>query len=91
MMNESGLSSYHQLKNCYVSSEDENLPKALRKVKEIDPTCYCRVHGGGFAGTIQAFVPKEKLVEYKETLDKVFGEGSCQVLRIRPVGGVKIL
>ena len=38
MMNESGLSSYHQLKNCYVSSEDEDLPKALNKVKQIDIT-----------------------------------------------------
>ena len=59
--------------------------------KVLQETGAVRVHGGGFAGTIQAFVPEEKLVEYKKTLDKVFGEGSCQVLSIRPVGGVKIL
>ncbi|MBR0302492.1 MAG: galactokinase, partial [Clostridia bacterium] len=49
-----------------------------------------RVHGGGFAGTIQAFVPHGKTPMYKEKMDALFGEGSCYVLRIRPVGGVEI-
>ena len=73
MMNESGLSSYHQLKNCYVSSEEENLPKALRKVKEIDPSCYSRVHGGGFAGTMLMIVDKKKLKEVLPVLQETFG------------------
>ena len=73
MMNESGLSSYHQLKNCYVSSEDEKLPYALRKVKEIDPTCYSRVHGGGFAGTMLMIVDKKKLKEVLPVLQEEFG------------------
>ena len=47
----------------------------------------CRVHGGGFAGTIQAFVPKDILDEYKNMIESVFGEGNCYILNIRPVGG----
>lgn len=46
---------------------------------------------GGFAGTIQAFVPLEKTEAYREKMDVLFGKGSCYVLRIRPVGGVKII
>lgn len=46
-----------------------------------------RVHGGGFAGTIQAFVPLEKLDEYKNEIEKLLGENTCYVLNIRPVGG----
>ena len=51
----------------------------------------CRVHGGGFAGTMQAFVKNEAVAEYKAVMDKVFGEGSCQVLKIRKYGGMKVL
>ena len=50
-----------------------------------------RVHGGGFAGTIQAFVPMDKTADYAEKMDSLFGEGSCYVLRIRPVGGIEII
>ena len=50
-----------------------------------------RVHGGGFAGTIQAFVPNDMLDEYKKTMESVLGEGSCYVLSIRPVGGVRVI
>ena len=50
-----------------------------------------RVHGGGLAGTIQAFVPNEMLDEYKITLENIIGEGSCYVLIIRPVGGTQIV
>ena len=49
-----------------------------------------RVHGGGFAGTIQAFVPAHKIKEYSDEMNRIFGEGSCYVLRIRPVGGIEI-
>ena len=48
----------------------------------------CRVHGGGFAGTIQAFVPLELLDGFREQVESVLGTGSCHVLRLRPVGGV---
>ena len=46
--------------------------------------------GGGFAGTIQAFVPNEILADYKSAMESIFGEGSCYVLIIRPVGGVEV-
>ena len=49
-----------------------------------------RVHGGGFAGTIQAFVPVELAERYIAEMDRIFGENSCRKLRIRPVGGVQI-
>ena len=50
-----------------------------------------RVHGGGFAGTVQAFVPSEMLGEYKATMESIFGEGTCHVLIIRPVGGTQVI
>ena len=50
-----------------------------------------RVHGGGFAGTVQAFVPVELLETFKAGMEAVLGAGSCHVLSIRPVGGTRIL
>ena len=50
-----------------------------------------RLHGGGFAGTVQAYVPTGACEEFKKTLEGVFGEGSCYVLRVRPLGAVKII
>jgi len=50
-----------------------------------------RLHGGGFAGTMQAFVPSAFADEYKTYMEKVFGEGSCYILRVRPEGAVKII
>lgn len=50
-----------------------------------------RVHGGGFAGTTQAFVPNELVGEYKAAVEAVFGEGSCSVLSIRPCGPIKVM
>ena len=50
----------------------------------------CRVHGGGFAGTIQAFVPNEQLEEFRGGIEAVLGEGSCHVLSIRPEGGILV-
>jgi len=49
-----------------------------------------RVHGGGFAGTIQAFVPKDLLEIYITTLEHVFGKESCHKLFIRPQGAIKV-
>ncbi|MCL2512708.1 MAG: galactokinase, partial [Oscillospiraceae bacterium] len=49
-----------------------------------------RVHGSGFAGTIQAFVPLDILNEYKSGIENVFGENSCYVLSVRNVGGIEI-
>ena len=49
-----------------------------------------RVHGGGFAGTVQAFVPVDMLEEFKNGIERVLGEGSCHVLSIRNEGGVRL-
>jgi galactokinase len=49
-----------------------------------------RVHGGGFGGTIQAFVPQDKLEEYVKTLELVYGKGSCHKLFIRAKGSGKL-
>ena len=49
-----------------------------------------RVHGGGFAGTIQAFVPLDMLDDFCEKMEAVFSKGSCYVLSVRPFGGIKL-
>ena len=49
-----------------------------------------RVHGGGFAGTVQAFVPVDMLEEFKYGMERVLGSGSCHVLQIRNEGGVRL-
>lgn len=50
-----------------------------------------KVHGGGFAGTIQAFVKNEYVDEYKKNMNLVFGEGACSDLRIRKYGGIQVV
>ncbi|MFR0949350.1 MAG: hypothetical protein ACLSFT_01445 [Ruminococcus callidus] len=49
-----------------------------------------RVHGGGFAGTIQAFVPVEEAEAYCQCMNQLFGKGSCHKLSVRPLGGVRV-
>lgn len=93
LINESGDSSYKYLQNIYASSapQEQGLSMALYLAADIlDGKGACRVHGGGFAGTIQAFVPEEKLREFKQRMESVFGEGSCYVLSIRPFGGTEV-
>ena len=46
---------------------------------------------GGFAGIIQAFVPNYLVANYQKEMDKIFGNGSCEVLKIRKYGGIKVL
>ena len=50
----------------------------------------CRVHGGGFAGTILAIVKNESVACYRENMEKVFGK-NCMVMNIRPCGGIKVM
>ena len=93
LVNESGQSSYDYLQNLYsttnVSEQGLSLAIALTKAFLGDKGA-CRVHGGGFAGTIQCYIPTEMLSAYKEMIEKVFGNGSCNILNIRPVGGYEI-
>lgn len=93
LINESGDSSYKYLQNIYASSapQEQGLSLALYLAEDIlDGEGACRVHGGGFAGTIQAFVPDDKLMQFKQRMESVFGEGSCYVLSIRPFGGTEV-
>lgn len=94
LVRESGNSSYRFLQNVYSAkrSEDQSIPLGLIMTKKLlGKECACRVHGGGFAGTIQVFVPNEKIDMYKEKIEELFGRGSCYVLRIRTTGGCKVL
>ena len=90
---QSAQSSANLLQNLYSTSKptEQGIPLAIAVSKLVlGEDAAVRVHGGGFAGTIQAFVPINKTEEYRGKMDALFGEGSCHVLRIRPVGGVKI-
>lgn len=94
IIKKSGASSFQYLQNVYANAkvQEQGLSVGLA-VSDItlgEKGAY-RVHGGGFAGTIQAFVPDEMVDEYKSALDQVFGEGACQVLKVRKYGGIKVL
>lgn len=89
----SGRSSFMYLQNVYSSLnvKEQSLSLALCLSDGILGTEGAfRVHGGGFGGTIQAFVPNEKINEYKNAMDSVFGKDACKVLNIRAQGGVKV-
>lgn len=91
---ESGRSSYMLNQNVYSPKNptEQKLSLALAMSEEIlKGRGAWRVHGGGFAGTIQAFVPNDMLDEYKSTIESVFGKDSCYVLIIRPVGGTLVI
>ena len=90
---ESGRSSFMYLQNVYTckNPDEQGLSLALAMSEHLlAGRGAWRVHGGGFAGTIQSFVPDDLLEAYRERMESVFGAGSCHVLSIRPVGGVEI-
>ncbi|MDE7270155.1 MAG: galactokinase [Acetatifactor sp.] len=90
----SGASSFQYLQNVYTNHDitSQNMSVALA-VSDITlgSNGTSRVHGGGFAGTIQAFVKNTAVETYKNAMDAVFGEDSCKVLKIRKYGGMKVL
>lgn len=90
---ESGASSYMYNQNVFSVKQPDVQPVSLAlSISEsiLKGRGAWRVHGGGFAGTIQAFVPEDLLSDYKNAMESVFGEGTCYVLYIRPVGGTEI-
>lgn len=94
IITQSGLSSFLYNQNVYTPKDatQQKLSLALcLSQKVLEGKGAWRVHGGGFAGTIQAFVPNDLLDEYRDTMNSVFGDGSCYVLIIRPVGGTKVI
>lgn len=93
-INASGNSSYKYLQNVYASSapDEQGVSLALNVIERLlDGKGAHRVHGGGFAGTVQAFVPNKMLDSFKAGVEAVFGEGSCYVLNIREVGGTEVV
>ena len=89
---ESGQSSWMYLQNVvpagYKEHQDMAVSLALCQ-HYLRGRGACRVHGGGFAGTVQAFVPFELLDSFRSGVDAVLGQGACHVLSIRPQGGVE--
>ena len=92
LIKESGYSSYMYLQNVipagYKAHQDVALSLSLCEMYLGGRGAY-RVHGGGFAGTVQAFVPVDILESFRKGVDAVLGEGACHILSIRPHGGVE--
>ncbi len=90
---DSGYSSYMYNQNVFTTKFPTDQPVSLAlamSARLLRGTGAWRVHGGGFAGTIQAFVPNEQLEMYKSRMEAVFGAGSCMALQIRSQGGVRV-
>lgn len=92
LVKESGFSSYMYLQNVipagYKAHQDMAIALALCD-RLLEGSGAFRVHGGGFAGTVQAFVPTDRLDAFRSGIDAVLGDGACHVLSIRPVGGTE--
>ena len=93
LIKQSGYSSYMYLQNVipagYKAHQDVAVSLALCEHYLNGRGAY-RVHGGGFAGTVQAFVPMDMLDSFVAGIDAALGEGACHVLSIRPQGGVEM-
>ena len=94
LVNDSGLSSELLLQNIWSpgAPREQAVSLALTIGKELlGGEGAIRVHGGGFAGTIQAFVPNDRLAAFKSGMEAVLGEDKCHVLRIRSQGGTVVM
>lgn len=94
LVKESGYSSWMYLQNIVPCGSKEHQEMALALAlcdTLLNGRGAYRVHGGGFAGTVQAFVPVDMLDTFRQGIERVLGQGSCHVLSIRPVGGTQIL
>lgn len=93
LIKESGRSSYMYLQNVCVrgSIREQAVAVVLAFCEEfLKNNGAYRVHGGGFAGTVQAFVPISMLEEFKNRIERIIGKDNCHVLSIRPVGGIML-
>ena len=85
----SGDSSWKLLQNVYARSTEEQMAMGIELSRRfLHGDGAQRVHGGGFAGTIQAYVPLDRLDDYKKLMEDAFGPGSCTALMVRPEGAV---
>lgn len=94
LVTESGRSSYMYNQNVFTTKDvaHQGVSLALAMCEYLlKGKGTWRVHGGGFAGTVQAFVPVDMLDDFCEKIEAVFSKGSCHVLSIRPFGGIKLL
>lgn len=93
LVKESGYSSFMYLQNVYVSGsvahQEVAYTLAVCEAALAGKGAY-RVHGGGFAGTVQAFVPVDMLTDFVKTVECAVGKGSCHVLSIRAAGGIEL-
>lgn len=89
----SGDSSWRLLQNCasHTSSEEQGVALALTLTEMFLADGAWRVHGGGFAGTVQAYVPRERFAAYRQQMEKVFGSGSVIELQVGRPGVCAIL
>ena len=90
LVEQSGRSSWELLQNITPTGavQEQAMAVALTVAERaLDGRGACRVHGGGFAGTIQAFVPLQQLADFQEEVERQLGAGCCHILSIRPVGG----
>jgi len=101
LINESGDSSWEKLQNVYSPKNpgEQGVSLALALTQNFlgsHGACNgkqlgaCRVHGGGFAGTIQAYLPLGRLDEYRNLMEGIFGKGTLTILRIRPLGAIEL-
>ena len=93
LVRQSGRSSWMYLQNITPAGavEQQAVAVALALCEELlDGRGACRVHGGGFAGTVQAFVPLDMLEHFRTGVEAVLGEGKCHVLSLRSAGGVRV-
>jgi galactokinase len=101
LVNQSGDSSWELLQNISASGRPQEqaiaLALALTKdfletgAKSLPISGACRVHGGGFAGTIQAYIPLPLVSDYAKRMEAVFGEGAVTMLKIRKTGATELL
>lgn len=92
LVKESGRSSWMYLQNIFPAGETQLQPMALALAlcdHALKGKGAYRVHGGGFAGTVQAFVPNEMLGEFIRSIEDVLGPDSCHVLSISQTGGIR--
>ena len=93
LVNESGRSSWMLLQNLYAPEQpaEQGLPLALAVTERmLNGNGACRVHGGGFAGTILAFIPQDLTASYVEKMNDLFGDGAAQTLRVRSLGAGEV-
>ena len=93
----SGRSSYCYLQNVFSTADPSSQGVSLalclceKLLSNLPKRAAWRVHGGGFAGTVQAYVPDEAVEEFREEIEKVFGAGSVNTLKIRQTGAVRVI